>query len=74
MIVLNVIGLSIYDYSDRDDLTLKNKVLWYLDITLTYIFVVESVIKILAMGFIIHHNAYMREGWNVIDFIIAFSR
>ena len=69
-----MIGLSVYDYSDRDDRTLKNKVISYFDQGLTVLFVVEALMKIVAMGLVIHKNAYLRDGWNVIDFITAFSR
>jgi hypothetical protein len=72
--MLNVIGLSIYDYSDRQEVTLKNKVIKYFDYCLTIIFVIESIMKVIAMGFIFHQNAYLRDGWNIIDFVTAFSR
>ena len=74
LIVCNVILLSIYDYSDRDSRTLKNVVIGYLDQIFTYVFMLEALIKIIAMGFVLHPNSYMRDGWNVIDFIIAFTR
>lgn len=44
-----------------------------LDAILSIIFVVEAFIKIIAMGFIIHRYSYLRQGWNVIDFVIAIS-
>jgi hypothetical protein len=34
----------------------------------------ELVLKVIAMGFIMHKHSYMRDGWNVLDFVIvAFS-
>lgn len=30
-------------------------------------------LKILAQGFIIHYNAYLRDGWNWLDFIVVFT-
>lgn len=71
MIILNTINLSLFDYSDRESLTMKNKILDKIDIVLTYLFVLEAVVKILAMGFVLHRFSYLREGWNIIDFIIA---
>lgn len=35
------------------------------------IFAFEAVIKILAMGFIIHKKSYLRDGWNWIDFLVV---
>jgi hypothetical protein len=72
-IFLNCLCLSIYDYKDRNSLSNWNKVLDELDAILSIIFIVEAIIKIIAMGFIIHRYSYLRQGWNVIDFIIAIS-
>lgn len=71
IIILNSINLSIYDYSDRDSLTSYNNVLDILNEIFTFIFLAESMIKILAMGFIMHENSYMRDGWNILDFFIV---
>lgn len=71
IIILNSINLSIYDYSDRDSLTSYNNVLDILNEIFTFIFLAESIIKILAMGFIMHSNSYMRDGWNILDFFIV---
>ena len=35
------------------------------------IFTMETVFKIIAFGFALHPNAYLRNGWNVLDFIIV---
>jgi hypothetical protein len=39
----------------------------------TIIFIAEACLKIIAMGFILHKNAYLRNGWNIIDAIVVFS-
>ena len=39
----------------------------------TIIFAVESGLKILAYGFIIHRKAYLRLGWNILDFGVVIS-
>lgn len=39
----------------------------------TAIFTVESVLKIIAYGFIMHRNSYMRNGWNLIDLTVVLS-
>lgn len=39
----------------------------------TTIFTVECVLKIIAYGFIVHRNSYMRVGWNLIDFAVVIS-
>ena len=35
------------------------------------IFVIEAFLKIVAQGFIMHRNAYLRDAWNWIDFIVV---
>ena len=37
--------------------------------TIMYIF--EAAIKILAFGFIVHKKSYLRDPWNVIDFVVV---
>jgi hypothetical protein len=42
------------------------------DIVLSSIFALESLLKIIAFGFIFNRNvAYLKNGWNVIDFIVV---
>ena len=36
------------------------------------IFIAEAVIKIIVMGFYFGKNAYLKDSWNVLDFIIVF--
>lgn len=33
----------------------------------------EMAIKILALGFVFNKGAYLRDPWNILDFIIVFS-
>ena len=35
------------------------------------IFTLETALKIVAFGFAWHPNAYLRNGWNILDFIIV---
>ncbi|KAK3797816.1 hypothetical protein RRG08_052416 [Elysia crispata] len=35
------------------------------------IFLLESILKIIAYGFVMHPGAYLRNGWNALDFIIV---
>jgi len=36
-------------------------------------FVGEAVIKIISMGFIIGENTYLKDSWNILDFVIVCS-
>ncbi|CAG2216856.1 Voltage-dependent L-type calcium channel subunit alpha-1C,Dihydropyridine-sensitive L-type skeletal muscle calcium channel subunit alpha-1,Voltage-dependent R-type calcium channel subunit alpha-1E,Voltage-dependent L-type calcium channel subunit alpha-1S,Voltage-dependent N-type calcium channel subunit alpha-1B,Muscle calcium channel subunit alpha-1,Voltage-dependent calcium channel type D subunit alpha-1,Probable voltage-dependent N-type calcium channel subunit alpha-1B,Voltage-dependent L-type calcium ch len=35
------------------------------------IFTLEAIMKIIAYGFALHSGAYLRNGWNILDFIIV---
>ncbi|XP_043985097.1 voltage-dependent R-type calcium channel subunit alpha-1E isoform X4 [Gambusia affinis] len=36
-------------------------------------FCFEAGIKIIALGFVLHKGSYLRNGWNVMDFIVVLS-
>lgn len=35
------------------------------------IFTVETFLKIIAYGLVLHPSAYIRNGWNLLDFVIV---
>jgi len=41
------------------------------DIVFTVIFVMEMILKIIGMGFFRGRQAYLKDGWNVLDFVIT---
>ena len=48
------------------------KILYTVDIILTVIFFIEAAMKIIALGFVFNgKGSYLRDSWNVIDFIIV---
>lgn len=38
-----------------------------------WFYLAECILKILAMGFVFSRNAYLKDGWNVLDFIIVVT-
>jgi len=72
-ILVNSVCLAIYDYSDENETTAWNKTLNVFGDVFTVVFLLEAVVKILAMGFIIGPYTYLRDGWNVMDFIIVLT-
>ena len=38
-----------------------------------FIYSVEMVLKILALGFIFNSGSYLRNSWNILDFVIVVS-
>ena len=37
------------------------------------LYTVEMCLKILGLGFVLNHGAYLSDGWNILDFIIVVS-
>jgi len=35
------------------------------------LYTTEMVLKILGMGFVLNENSYLRDGWNIIDFVVV---
>ena len=73
MIFVNSSILAIYDYSDRESNTRYNQICDVITKTTTIIFFAEAGLKIIGMGFFIHKYAYLRDGWNFVDFIIVIT-
>jgi len=71
-IICNSICLALYDYTAGPDLY-RNQVLDSFGRAFTIIFLIEAILKIVAMGFVIHGKSYLRDGWNVVDFIIVVT-
>ena len=65
--VLSMIEVSLvnayYDWKLQEDL----------EPIFMVIFTIEMCTKILALGFILHKNSYMRTLWNIMDFIVVVS-
>ena len=37
------------------------------------LYTVEMVLKILALGLLFNKGAYLRNGWNILDFVVIFA-
>mmetsp|Transcript_39313 Transcript_39313/g.37757 ORF Transcript_39313/g.37757 Transcript_39313/m.37757 type:complete len:228 (+) Transcript_39313:568-1251(+) len=49
------------------------EILFYIDIGFTCLFGIEAVLKIMAFGFLLNgKQSYLRNYWNILDFIIIF--
>lgn len=73
-ILLNSLLLATTDYDKRLDPEHES---WWapiqktIDVGFSIIFIFESVIKVIAMGFVVHKHSYLRIGWNILDFSIV---
>jgi hypothetical protein len=69
VILFNSIMLAL----DDPTTSAKNSTLLIIDSFFLWAYTVECVLKIIGMGFLFNKGAYLRDGWNVMDFIIVVS-
>ena len=72
-IIGNSVVLALNDYGDENNEKEWNRNLMVFGDIFTWLFFAESIIKIVALGFVVMKNSYMRDAWNVVDFIIVVS-
>ncbi|XP_074617783.1 voltage-dependent L-type calcium channel subunit alpha-1D-like isoform X1 [Acropora palmata] len=53
------------------DSTERNKKLEKSEMYFVIIYCIEAATKILASGFVLHKDAYLRNGWNILDFVVV---
>jgi hypothetical protein len=74
LILLNSVLIAITDYRTPDDYySIYNDINSRAEIWLTVIFTMECGLKILGYGLIMENNAYLRDAWNWLDFIVVVS-
>ncbi|KAM7049937.1 voltage-dependent L-type calcium channel subunit alpha-1S isoform 2-T2 [Molossus nigricans] len=71
-IFANCVALAVYMPMPEDDNNSLNLGLEKLEYFFLIVFSIEAAMKIIAYGFLFHQDAYLRSGWNVLDFIIVF--
>ncbi|MEQ2224019.1 Voltage-dependent P/Q-type calcium channel subunit alpha-1A [Ilyodon furcidens] len=72
-IIANCIVLALEQHLPASDKTPMSE---RLDDTEPYfigIFCFEAAIKIIALGFAFHKGSYLRNGWNVMDFVVVLT-
>jgi hypothetical protein len=37
------------------------------------VYTIEAILRIIALGFVVHKKSYLRDPWNLIDFIVVIS-
>ncbi|XP_021232888.1 voltage-dependent L-type calcium channel subunit alpha-1S isoform X2 [Numida meleagris] len=70
-IFANCIALAIYLPMPEDDTNVANSSLEKFEYAFLIFFAIEAMLKIIAYGFLFHTDAYLRNGWNVLDFSIV---
>lgn len=53
--------------------TNKKDIFYYLDFIFLGLYTTEMILKIVGLGFVIPKGSYLRDSWNILDFIIVIS-
>uniref|UniRef100_A0A8C2PNY4 Calcium channel, voltage-dependent, R type, alpha 1E subunit b n=1 Tax=Cyprinus carpio TaxID=7962 RepID=A0A8C2PNY4_CYPCA len=72
-IIANCIVLSLEQHLPGEDKTPMSKRLEKTEPYFIGIFCFEAGIKLVALGFVFHKGSYLRNGWNVMDFIVVLK-
>ena len=79
LIIANSIVLAMTNYSEvtangqLDTSDPFNRAVDESELVFTTLFAIEMVLKIIAMGFVLERGAYLRDPWNVLDFIVVMA-
>uniref|UniRef100_A0A3Q3CI30 Calcium channel, voltage-dependent, L type, alpha 1S subunit, b n=1 Tax=Haplochromis burtoni TaxID=8153 RepID=A0A3Q3CI30_HAPBU len=71
-IFANCIALAVFLPMPEEDTNNTNLNLESLEYIFLVIFTLECFLKIVAYGFVFHEGAYLRNCWNILDFVIVF--
>merc|ERR1719204_1481362 len=75
LILLTILGtcisLAVFTPFPNGDSNATHDFLEEIEIIFTVIFTAECIMRIIALGFIFHPTAYLRNSWNILDFTIV---
>jgi len=72
-ILFNCIVLAFDAPLPENDKSSMNEVAEKIEYYFLAIFLFELVVKIIAMGFVLHPKSYLRSGWNFVDFVVVIT-
>uniref|UniRef100_A0A671KEN1 Voltage-dependent L-type calcium channel subunit alpha n=1 Tax=Sinocyclocheilus anshuiensis TaxID=1608454 RepID=A0A671KEN1_9TELE len=70
-IFANCVALAVCIPFPEDDSNSTNHDLETVEYAFLIIFTIETFLKIIAYGLVMHQNSYVRNGWNMMDFVIV---
>lgn len=71
-VCLASVTIGFKDYSKETDDSSWNFYVVLMNFFFTLVFFLDTALKILVQGFIEHKNAYLKDGFNIIDFVLVF--
>ncbi|XP_037036940.1 voltage-dependent calcium channel type A subunit alpha-1 isoform X2 [Bradysia coprophila] len=72
-IIANCVVLALEEHLPHGDKTVLAQQLESTEAYFLCIFCVEASLKILALGFVLHKNSYLRNIWNIMDFFVVVT-
>jgi len=77
-VAINSIFLGIVDYRFKGKYTdpgapIGNYLLGITEPIFAVLFTLEALVKIVAQGFVLSKKTYLRDPWNVLDFIVVIT-
>lgn len=72
-IIANCVVLALEEHLPKKDKTTLSEKLDETEPYFIAIFSVEATLKILALGFVLHRGAYLRNIWNMMDFVVVVT-
>ncbi|XP_069119459.1 voltage-dependent calcium channel type A subunit alpha-1-like isoform X4 [Argopecten irradians] len=72
-IIANCIVLALEEHLPDDDRTPLALQLEATEMYFLGIFCVEALLKIVALGFCLHRGSYLRNVWNIMDFVVVVT-
>ncbi|XP_045466444.1 muscle calcium channel subunit alpha-1 isoform X2 [Harmonia axyridis] len=67
----NCVALALFTPFPNGDSNQTNAYLEEIEYIFLVVFTAECIMKIVAYGFLMHQGAYLRNGWNLLDFTIV---
>ncbi|XP_072014634.1 voltage-dependent calcium channel type A subunit alpha-1-like isoform X8 [Amphiura filiformis] len=72
-IIANCVVLALDTHLPEGDKTPMSLELEKTEVYFLVIFVFEFIVKVIAQGFILHPGSYLRNGWNMMDFVVVVT-
>ncbi|XP_069690119.1 voltage-dependent calcium channel type A subunit alpha-1 isoform X27 [Periplaneta americana] len=72
-IIANCVVLALEEHLPCKDKTILAQKLEKTEVYFLGIFCVEASLKILALGFVLHPRSYLRNIWNMMDFVVVVT-
>ena len=65
MVVVICLNMVVWTLPTQDDSHEKDEVLYFIEFTFILIFLLEFILKIIAL-----RKHYFKDGWNIVDFVV----